>query len=153
MITDGINTTNYILETKGGVTTLAPDVDYTVNNGIFRFLVPQTDSVFCLIINATFPDLTLYTSNIKITQFPSAVNEITLSGKIYPNPVKDQLQIECEAAITRIEVYTIIGEKVYEQKVDNTLTMALPTGDFPKGILIVKIYGKNGVMERKVVKE
>ncbi|RPH32500.1 MAG: T9SS C-terminal target domain-containing protein [Bacteroidales bacterium] len=151
-ITANGNTTSYIWKTKGG-TTLTSGTDYSVTNGITTFLKVQTDSVYCQMTNATFPSLTLSTTNVKVTQFPTSIDEVSLAINIYPNPVKESLNIELNEIITKVEVYTVLGAKVYEKHGDNTLTMVIPAADFPKGLLIVKVYGANGVMEKKILKE
>lgn len=146
------NTTSYIWKTKGG-TTLEAGTDYSITNGVTTFLKVQTDSIYCQMINATFPELTLNTTNVKVTQFPVSVNETSLIINIYPNPVKESLNIEFKENIAKVEIYSIIGAKIYEKAGDNSLNMAIPTTELPKGLLIVKVYGANGVMERKILKE
>lgn len=146
------NTTNYIWKTKGGLT-LTAGTDYTTTNGVTTFLRVQTDSVYCQMTNATFPSLTLSTTNVKITQFPSSVDEITLNGKVFPNPIKESLNIELSESISKVEVYSVIGAKIFEKVGNNSNTLVLPTIDFPRGILIVKVYSRNGVVEKKVLKE
>ncbi|MHC1702540.1 MAG: T9SS type A sorting domain-containing protein [Tenuifilaceae bacterium] len=146
------NTTSYTWKTMGG-TTLYSGIDYITTNGVTTFLKTKTDSVYCQMTNATFPGLTLTTTNVKITQFPTSVDETHLSINTYPNPIKDILNIELNENIAKVEVYTILGAKIFEKQGDNTLTMIIPAADFPKGLLIVKVYGRNGIMDRKVIKE
>ena len=145
-------TTNYVWKTKGG-TNLILGTDYSFTNGTTTFLKTQTDSVYCQMTNTTFPGLTLSTTNVKVTQFPSSVNEVILNGKIYPNPIKDILNIECEESIQKVEVYSIIGMKVFENAVNNLTSTRINTSLLPKGLLVVKVYGKSGVMEKKIIKE
>jgi len=151
-LTINSNTTNYTLKTKSG-STLTSSVDYTATNGIFTFLKTQTDSVYCQMTNATFPDLTLSTTNVKITQFPSSVDENKMKVNIYPNPVKEFLNIEYDENITKVDVFTITGVRVFETIGSNTNTMTIPAINLPKGMLIVKIYSRNGIMEQKILKE
>lgn len=146
------NTTSYVWKTKGG-TTLTAETDYSITNGVTTFLKVQTDSVYCEMTNATFPDLTLTTTNVKITQYHTDVNEISLSAKLFPNPVKDLLNIECKENISKVEIYSITGAKHFERNGGNSESMNIPTGDLPKGMLIVKVYCKNGIIEKKIIKE
>ena len=118
-----------------------------------EFLKVQKDSVYCQMTNDAFPRLTLSTTNVKVTQSPTSIDETSLTINIYPNPVKESLNIELNENIAKVAVYTITGVKVYERIGNNSNTMTLPSNDFPKGILIVKVYGNNGVMEMKVIKE
>jgi len=146
------NSTSYFWKTKGGIT-LTLGTDYNITNGITKFLKEQTDSVYCQMINSTFSGLTISTSNVKITQFHTDVNEISLSAKLFPNPVKDLLNIECKENISKVEIYSITGAKLFERNGGNSETMNIPTSDLTKGMLIVKVYCKNGIIERKVIKE
>ncbi|RPI80924.1 MAG: hypothetical protein EHM34_09365, partial [Nitrosopumilales archaeon] len=61
--------TVYKWKTKGG-SLLVKDVDYTLNSGRTIFLKPQTDSVYCEMTNATFPEFSgstaLKTTCIKV---------------------------------------------------------------------------------------
>jgi len=146
------NTTYYIWKTKGGIT-LTTGTDYSISTGVTTFLKEQSDSVYCQMTNATFPGLTLTTTNVKITQFHTDVNDISLNAKLYPNPVKDLLNIECKENISKVEVYSITGMKLYEKLGENSLTMLVPTGNLPLGMLIVKVYCKSGIIEKKIIKE
>ncbi len=146
------NITGYIWKTKGG-TTLIAGTDYNLTNGVTTFLKVQTDSVYCQMTNATFPGLTLSTSSAKITQFPTSVDETKMRVNIHPNPLKEFLNITYNENITKVDVFTITGVKVYEMIGSNTNTMTVPALTLPKGMLIVKIHSRNGVLEQKIVKE
>jgi hypothetical protein len=146
------NTTTYLWKTKGE-TTLASGIDYSINNGVFSFLKTQTDSVYCQMTNATFPGLMLSTTSVKITQFPTSVDENKMQVNIYPNPVKEFLNITYDENITKVDIFTITGVRVFETIGSNTNTMTVPATNLPKGMLIVKIYSRNGVMEQKILKE
>lgn len=56
-LTVNANTTGYTWKTNGS-TTLVQGTDYTLTNGKTVFLKAQTDSVYCEMTNATFPDFT-----------------------------------------------------------------------------------------------
>jgi Leucine-rich repeat (LRR) protein/NCAIR mutase (PurE)-related protein len=55
------NTTDYTWKTKGG-TTLTPGTDYELTNGKTKFLITQTDSVYCEMTNTTYNNLILKTT-------------------------------------------------------------------------------------------
>jgi Leucine-rich repeat (LRR) protein len=146
------NTTSYVWKTKGG-TTLTLGNDYNTTNGITTFLKENADSVYCQMTNASFPSLTLSTTNVKVTQFPTSIDETSLAINIYPNPIKENLNIELEENITRVEVYSLTGVKVYEMIGNNTNSAIISAENLPKGMIIVKVFGRNGVIEKKIVKE
>jgi hypothetical protein len=145
-------TTNYIWKTKGG-TTLIAGTDYNVVNGLTVFLKAQIDSVFCQMSNGKYPDLTLSSINIKITKDPVSVEETPMLISIYPNPAKELLNIELAENITLVEIYNIVGVKIYQQVVNNTNALSIPIANLPNGMLIVKVYCKNRILERKILKE
>jgi len=151
-LTVNSNTTSYIWKTKGGAT-LNSDTDYTTIGGITTFLKGQTDSVYCQMTNATFPALTLSTTNIKVTDPTSIDSDTEQITKVYPNPVSNLLWVVSEESIKKIEIYTVVGAKVFEQGYNTTQKVNINTAEFPKGLLIVKVYGANGVMEKKILKE
>jgi len=76
-LTAGGNTTVYTWKTAGG-NTLAKDVDYMELNGKFYFQKSYSDSIYCEMTNATFPDLTLETSKIVITVTSPSVSMATI---------------------------------------------------------------------------
>ena len=90
-INNAQQTTVYKWYTKTG-TALNVGTDYTESNGVFSFLKTPSDSVYCTLANAAFPDFTggniLRTVNLKVsvilptvtTQLPSSVGTITAVG-------------------------------------------------------------------------
>jgi len=58
-----------------------------------------------------------------------------------------------EESIKKIEIYTVVGAKVFEQGYNTTQKVNINAAELPKGLLIVKVYGANGVMEKKMLKE
>lgn len=144
-------TTSYIWKTKGGAT-LTAGTDYNVTNGVTTFLKVQADSVYCQMTNTTFPDLTLTTTNIKVSQFPLSVGENEIAVKVYPNPATENFNLEMAEEIVRVEVYTITGVKVFENGLYNSTKVTVPLNKMPKGTLLVKVFTRNGTYKSKVVK-
>jgi len=151
-LTINSKTTTYIWKTKGG-TTLTSGFDYSLTGGVTTFLKPQTDSIYCQMTNATFPSLTLSTTNIKVTDPTSADSDLEQITKVYPNPISNQFWVESEEMIKRVEIYTVVGTKIFEQDYSTTQKVNINSAEFPKGLLIIKVYGANGVMEKKIFKE
>lgn len=144
-------TTNYIWKTKGGAT-LTAGTDYNVTNGVTTFLKVQSDSVYCQMMNATFPALTLNTSKIKVSQYPLSVGENEVAIKVYPNPATQYFSVEMAEEIVRVEVYTLTGVKVFENGMYNSTKVTIPLGNMPKGALLVRTFTRNGAYESKVLK-
>jgi len=69
---------------------------------------------------------------------------------IYPNPVKNKLNITTNTKFTKLELYTITGKRVIQQE----FTTAINTTHLSKGVYLLKLYTKNGqVAIKKVVKQ
>ncbi len=58
---------------------------------------------------------------------------------IYPNPVKDMLNIICQDKST-IEIYNSLGQKIFSSKCENDIT--IETNDWNYGIYFVKVNNK-----------
>ena len=145
------NTTNYTWKTKGGATLVA-GIDYNVVGGVTTFLRVQTDSVYCQMTNATFPELTLNTINIKVSAYPLSVEDNEVAISVYPNPATENFTIKMTEEIVRVEVYSITGVRVFENGQYSSPTVTVPLTNMPKGALLIKAYTRNGVYSSKVVK-
>ena len=67
---------------------------------------------------------------------------------LYPNPTKGKLQFQTNQEISLIEVYNLVGQKVFETKTEIDLT------NLRSGIYFVKAKDSNGFSEtHKVIKE
>jgi Leucine-rich repeat (LRR) protein len=75
------NTTTFIWKTKSNII-LEKGVDYTVANGKFTFLKPQTDNLICFLANATFPDLGI--NNLYYSTFIKVVGSQTITFNALP---------------------------------------------------------------------
>jgi hypothetical protein len=68
---------------------------------------------------------------------------------LYPNPVSDILTINSKIPLTKVEVYSILGQKVKEiNSVFNYISMS----DLSKGIYIVRLQFQNGFATKKLIK-
>ena len=126
--------------------------DYNVVGGVTTFLKVQTDSVYCQMTNATFPELTLNTINIKISAYPLSVQDNEVAISVYPNPASENFTIKMTEEIVRVEVYSITGVRVFENGQYSSPTVTVPLTNMPKGALLIKAYTRNGVYSSKVVK-
>jgi endonuclease I len=75
--------------------------------------------------------------------------------KIYPNPVKDYLNIELSNGekIKTIELFNIVGEKVLEMSSINSSEFILSIGTFSKGIYFIKIDVGNSSSVKRIILE
>jgi photosystem II stability/assembly factor-like uncharacterized protein len=79
---------------------------------------------------------------------PEQQDEVEFS--IYPNPVKDQLNITTGTEMTQVEIFNQLGQRVFGQVVKNTY-FSLNTIDFNSGVYYVRITTQNSVATEKVM--
>jgi Leucine-rich repeat (LRR) protein len=78
-------------------------------------------------------------------------DEILAEGlKLYPNPVSDILSVESKLALKKIEIYSILGQKVKDINSDFN---SISTKHLSRGIFLIKIYSEKGIAIRKLIKQ
>lgn len=73
-----------------------------------------------------------------------------LSFNIYPNPVSSILTIDSKLPITKIEVFSILGQRVKQVNSDFN---SVSTENLSRGVYLVHIYSEMGNTIRKLIKE
>jgi len=69
---------------------------------------------------------------------------------LYPNPVRDVLQIKSESSLSKIEVYSVFGNRIKEfRKNLNSIYL----GDIAIGVYVVKLYSEFGYTTKKILKK
>ncbi|MCL2131728.1 MAG: T9SS type A sorting domain-containing protein [Lentimicrobiaceae bacterium] len=81
-----------------------------------------------------------------------SVEEIALNSniRIYPNPVKDNLNIVAGEPVKEVSVYSILGQKVSSYNGDVT---TIPVADLAKGMYIITVKTENSVSNQKFIKD
>lgn len=72
--------------------------------------------------------------------------------KFYPNPVKDILNISYDRNITNVEVYNLLGQKVFENTL-NANTAQIDMSGFSTGSYLVKVTSENQTKTIKLMKQ
>jgi len=67
--------------------------------------------------------------------------------KIYPNPTKDNVIVNSNFLIDKIEVYNTMGQKIYE-----TTSTIINLSNKPNGIYFLKIHSNLNILTKKIVK-
>ena len=68
---------------------------------------------------------------------------------IYPNPVRDRLNIRAEEGVKAVYLYNAVGQRVAQQ--DNTNTINVES--LPNGIYLLEVIFQNGeVAKQKIIK-
>ena len=71
------------------------------------------------------------------------------SVHIYPNPVQSYLTVHSKIPITKIEIYTLLGQRV--RLVESGYT-SIYLGDLNSGIYMIKVYANDLSITKKLVK-
>ena len=94
---------------------------------------------------------TFYFDNVNQTNTLSANSFVKEDVFMFPNPVKNTLQINAkDKEITKVEIYSIVGKKL---KVITKNTSKINLENFSSGLYLVKIYANNSSVISKIIKE
>jgi hypothetical protein len=69
---------------------------------------------------------------------------------LYPNPAKNYISIFGISSDAKIEVYSILGKKVFEQNLNGETTLHI---DLTSGIYLAKIKVDSKVVTKKLIIE
>ena len=72
--------------------------------------------------------------------------------RIFPNPVRDKINIMADEIIDRVEVFTLSGMKILEKAGIYNSRLVLDVNNIPQGLLILKIHNGEREQTRKVTK-
>jgi len=71
---------------------------------------------------------------------------------VYPNPVKDMLNVSFDKSITAVSIYTVLGQEVKTASLSAT-EGSIDMSNLCSGTYIVKVTADNKVKTLKVIKE
>lgn len=96
----------------------------------------------------------IFVDNVCIEESDMSVNDASLSGvSIYPNPVKDVLNINSVNDVDKVEIYSISGQKIHSQSF-NSNERNIDMNSLPSGTYMVQILLTTGAVETfKVLKK
>ena len=77
----------------------------------------------------------------------SDLNNLTY---VYPNPASEQVMIAASVKMSKVEIYNIVGQKIYSEDV-NGISTSVSTAGFATGQYIVKMYTQSGVAVKKMI--
>ena len=93
-------------------------------------------------------------SDIFVVKYGNAsINNIQKSDvSFYPNPVKDKLYIQTETGIDKIDIYDMLGKKVFTLNVNDKTEINI--SHLPKGVYAVYVFLENRIIgSNKIVKQ
>ena len=88
-----------------------------------------------------------------ITIVDDAVEEMTASFNVYPNPVNDRLYIETETEVKEVVVYDIYGRHQVTETPSHQGNMTVDVRNLSNGVYFVKVVTENGEVVKRFVKE
>jgi len=74
--------------------------------------------------------------------------ELNNNFTLYPNPTVSNLKVSFNGKIDKIEVYSILGERVIETK-----KTVIPTASLSQGVYLVKLYAKSKFGMKRFIKQ
>ncbi len=76
------------------------------------------------------------------------------SFSIYPNPVKDELQVRFAGKNTdnRLVIVNQLGQVILDRMTGGSQQLLINTSEYAKGAYALRVYGENGVTEKKFIK-
>ncbi len=90
-----------------------------------------------------------------IIQKDSVTNNLDIELKqkinISPNPVDEWMNIHTPLKIQKIEIYNLLGEKIFYNEMNNANYGQILVKPFSNGIHIIKLFTNKGVISKKVL--
>ena len=77
------------------------------------------------------------------------VNELSY---VYPNPAKDEVIIASSIEMNKVEIYNMVGQKVYESNAGG-ISARVNVANFNTGSYVAKIYTEAGIATKKIIVE
>lgn len=81
-------------------------------------------------------------------QITTGINDVESSTLIYPNPARQSMNIVATSPINHVEIYSIAGQKVAEQRCNDTQAH-LNVSSLSAGMYLMKIYTEEGISTKK----
>jgi beta-glucanase (GH16 family) len=100
--------------------------------------------------DAGFTESSMVIDYVRVYQYtPLSVDAVFNSEfSVYPNPASEQLYIESKQSISKIEIYSTLGQLVVRQKKE---TNKINTNHLKSGLYLMKIYSDTKVATKKIM--
>lgn len=113
------------------------------------------EAIYIAFVNTTFNGFKLYLDSINVrVDDPLSVKTEEINLAVYPNPLENVLNLSTgNAIIQKVEIYNSYGQKVVEEKVENSKTKhSLNLAHLNSGIYFITVETSLGVVRKKMVK-
>jgi hypothetical protein len=144
---------SFIVSTATPSLNARPYRHYNIN--IFSVIYNPASGEECEIISATFSvkvraDEKMVSTITNLNQF---VTNDELNVSLYPNPTSGDAKIVSDhAVIQRVTVYSLMGQTILDEEVNNTETM-LHLDGVANGVYMVKVSTEEGYLMKRLVVE
>jgi hypothetical protein len=131
-----------------------PTINFTTAETNVVTFTPTVSSTYYFGFNAYSDSCQyyLYVDDIVIDTALSTPNVAITKATLYPNPVKDVLNISHAETITNVSIYNVLGQKVIDKNY-NATQVQLNLSDLPSGSYIVKSTINNQVNTTTILKQ
>ena len=107
------------------------------------------DEEFC----DSIKELGSYTANFRIVHGNTSIKQTaTASLKLFPNPARERISVECGTEMRRVTLCNALGQQVLRVSPDAPQA-ELQVAGLPRGLYLLKVETANGSAVRKVVVE
>ena len=126
-------------------------IDNPTANGLYRIEVTNKNPLVNQVGNAATQDFALVATGTKKITMASA--DITKDEvKVFPTKTKDIINVNLQNNPERIALFDMNGKMIFESLI-NSRTQTLSLAQYPKGLYIVTVKTKSGLIAKKVIKE
>ncbi|OOV19606.1 T9SS type A sorting domain-containing protein [Flavobacterium sp. LM4] len=128
------------------------NISYTATSGVVTVSLPAGANT---ITKGSVANLyyisTTYNTTARMSSHGSVEEEVA-SAKLalYPNPVSNELNIDSDKAIQKVEVYNLTGALVNSQAGNNN---TIDMSDLANGSYLVKVYTENSLTTKIIIKK
>lgn len=126
----------------------------TVDTDVFTYMAHDfevdTDGVYYLAFHITTDSPYFYLiDNVSVSDVTSVEKQQKDQIlQVYPNPAKETLNIAASKQIYQIQVYNMVGQKVHEEKVNDSQTQ-LNVNHYQPGMYLIHITSEKGTTTKK----
>ncbi|MDR2854054.1 MAG: T9SS type A sorting domain-containing protein, partial [Prevotellaceae bacterium] len=110
--------------------------------------LPEGD--YCYKVRIAFDDFRSHYSEEICAAATSVETWRTASLQIYPNPAKNELFIQSDSPVNKVEIYNLSGVCVLKE---SNFVGSINISNFAAGVYFAKIYTAAGETVQKIVKE
>jgi len=126
-----------------------PGTSYLQTPPVVQYNTPGSYDVALTVSNVNGTDTKTMTDYIYVGGVGIDDNNV-VTVAIFPNPVKDVLNIKGAQAIQQIDVVNLMGQVVFSQVADQT-TLSINLGDLKAGVYNLRIKIADGYVNKKIV--